>query len=348
VILRAFLLSVSVAGFVVSSGLVRSALPGAGTPLTETKLAYFAEHADEYDTLFFGSSRAYRGVSPEVFDGITAAEGVPCRSFNFGAPAARATDVYNTLCKIERLHPPGLRFVFVDPERLQFLTGPDDMLQGPVIDWHDAGTTWLAIAYVLAADRDAAHTARDVGEHLRAFLYRTACIGLAQEVTRSALGRGADTSELEAGLGPRFDGWRPLNSVEADVREGNRERFAKNHRQYAQRLEKLAADRDDPRPVSPQALAFLTRIARKVEDLGAVPIFYAQPGVKRQHDLIAAAREGAVRNLLRYDRQDEHPELFAIANRWDAYHLSEQGARRMTEMLARDFVAGYKAGRFQP
>jgi hypothetical protein len=138
-------------GFLLSSELVRAALPGQGTPLTETKLAHFAEHTDDYDTLFFGSSRAYRGIAPEVFDATLADEGIECRTFSFGAPGARATDIYNTLCKLQRLQPTGLRFVFIDPERLEFLAGHDDMLQSSVVDWHDAESSWLAVKYVLAA-----------------------------------------------------------------------------------------------------------------------------------------------------------------------------------------------------
>ena len=343
---RLGLVALSLAGFLLSSQLVRAALPGRGTPLTETKLAYFAEHGDAFDTLFFGSSRAYRGIAPEVFDATLATEGIECRTFNFGAPGARATDIYNTLCKLERLHPAGLRFVFMDPERLEFLAGKDDMLQSSVVDWHDAASTWLALEYVLAANLSPARTLREVGDHLEAFLYRVACVGAAHERVLAALGRAADKALLEDGLGPRRDGWRPLNLDQAEARAGNHERFLRNLGRYEERRARLAADRVDEAPASPAALAFLTRLADKVEDLGAQPIFYAQPGMKRQHDLIKAAREGAIEHLLRCDVQSERPALFDPEQRWDAFHLNEHGARLQSEMLARDFAAMYKTGRF--
>lgn len=334
-------------GFLLSSELVRAALPGQGTPLTETKLAHFAEHADDYDTLFFGSSRAYRGIAPEVFDATLAGEGIECRTFSFGAPGARATDIYNTLCKLQRLQPTGLRFVFIDPERLEFLAGHDDMLQSSVVDWHDAESSWLAVKYVLAAGQPPARVLREIGDHLEAFLYRAACIGAAHDQVLAALGRGADSSLLVEGLGPRRDGWRPLNLDEAEARAGNHERFLKNFASYEQRRARLAADRVDETPVAPEALVFLTRLVDKVEELGAQPIFYVQPGMKRQHDLIKAAREGAVEHLLRCDLQAERPQLFDPEQRWDAFHLNERGARLQTEMLARDFAAMYKTGRFE-
>ena len=48
------------------------------------KLSFFAEHKDEFDTIFLGSSRFYYAISPKNFDRLTRENGAPTRSFNFG------------------------------------------------------------------------------------------------------------------------------------------------------------------------------------------------------------------------------------------------------------------------
>jgi len=188
---------------------------------------------------------------------------------------------------------------------------------------------------------------REVGDHIEAFLFRRAGIGAAHDLVFAALGRAPDPSLAAAGLGPGRDGWRPLNLDEAEVRTGNHERFLENQPLYERRRNRLAQDPPNTEPVPPEALEFLTRVARKIEDLGAQPIFFVQPGMKRQHDLIGAARDGAIEHLLRYDLQEEHPELFDPAQRWDSFHLNERGAELQSEMLARDFAAMYKAGKLR-
>ena len=49
--------------------------PFTTVPVLREKFAWFAAHADEYDTLFIGTSRVYRGIKPSVFDELTAAAG---------------------------------------------------------------------------------------------------------------------------------------------------------------------------------------------------------------------------------------------------------------------------------
>ncbi|MHC4384587.1 MAG: hypothetical protein ACYS0J_17355, partial [Planctomycetota bacterium] len=71
--------------FVGTCHLLGAMLPQSPHSTVSLKLDHFAEHKDEYDTIFLGSSHVYRGIDPEAFDRETAALGFPTRSFNFGA-----------------------------------------------------------------------------------------------------------------------------------------------------------------------------------------------------------------------------------------------------------------------
>ncbi|MES2570644.1 MAG: hypothetical protein V4710_11400, partial [Verrucomicrobiota bacterium] len=70
--------------FVIVCRVINGLLPRQPVPIVSEKLAYFARHRDEYDTLFIGSSRVYRQIDPALFDQVTREAGVPTRSFNLG------------------------------------------------------------------------------------------------------------------------------------------------------------------------------------------------------------------------------------------------------------------------
>ena len=131
-------------------------------------------------------------------------------------------------------------------------------------------------------------------------------------------------------------------AIQEKDREEQREKFQDDKRQeiYQTDLAARRAERIDERPCASEASVFFTRLAEKIESLGATPIFVTQPALNLQADLVKARRQGLVRHLLRYDDPDEQrcAALFEIENRWDKYHLAESGARIFTEMLARDFA----------
>lgn len=342
------LLALFALAFWLSTAALRPRLAGRASNLTETKLAWFAEHGGAFDTLFFGSSRAYRGFDPETFDRLTAEAGVPTRSFNFGSPASRGFDVQRMLQRLGAAGAlDGVRWVLVDPEPLPWLLRAKDkesmLARGP-IDWHDPATTWLVLRYVWSLDEATfgERLAASV-EHLHSMCYFVAGIGSTENLINTLIGKDlVERSELTDRLGPRLDGWLPLEEASGD-REVQNQRFLskKRQREYREDLEERRAESVDERPVEPAAAVFFTRLEQTVRALGATPVFVTQPSLNLQEDLVKAHREGLVAHLLRYDDPDEPRlfELFAPENRWDKFHLARPGARLFTELLARDFAA---------
>ena len=167
-------------------------------------------------------------------------------------------------------------------------------------------------------------------------------IGGTEALVNRLLGRPKpEPIDLTDRLGPRLDGWLPLDDAQFS-REEHREKFRGSERQevYQGDLAARRAETVDERPCAGEASVFFTRLAAKIEALGATPIFVTQPALNLQEDLVKAHRQGLVEHLLRYDDPDEArtAPLFEIENRWDKFHLAESGARIFTEMLARDFA----------
>ncbi|MBA3963736.1 MAG: hypothetical protein H0X40_17800 [Chthoniobacterales bacterium] len=78
------------------------------------KLQWFEQHKDEFDIVFVGSSRIYHGVSPKLFDQITAQSGHHWRSFNLGKDGMVQGECLAVVRQIVALHPQKLRYVFFE------------------------------------------------------------------------------------------------------------------------------------------------------------------------------------------------------------------------------------------
>ena len=148
--------------------------PPADVPEVREKLAWFSAHADDYDTLFFGTSRIYREVMPAVFDQATAEAGEPAHAFNFGIDGMFPPEDGYVFDVLRARHPTRLRWVFV--ELSMFTTGfvdrdPDSIRAAY---WHDWKRTKLITHAALSHRGKPAKTA------------------LRQRGRRTASGRGAD------------------------------------------------------------------------------------------------------------------------------------------------------------
>ena len=319
-------------GGLLGAALLAPLLPVGAEPdaRAEIKLAHLRRAGAAYDTLFVGSSRTFRGFSPEVFDAATAAAGAPTRSFNLGVPGSRATEISRLLERVAEIRPGGWRTVFVDPEGFEVLLDEENYLSRPVIDWHDLETTWLVCDYIRETQSGSAGLFGKLRMHAVSCAYRLARVGRALPWVDGWLGIEADPERVEETLGPLRDGYVPQGR---ELKRG----FKKELEEYAGRVAELG--QATPGRPAPQALRVFQEIARQIEALGARPIFVAQSGLYLNGDLVAAAESGALATLLRFDQPERFPDLYEIEARFDSNHLNALGAERFTRHLAAAYLA---------
>lgn len=315
------------------------ALPELDTGLAQAKLERFSENKDDFDTLFFGSSRAYRGFVPELFDRLNAENGIQTRSFNFGLPAARSMEIHYVLGELRRMQPANLRWIFVDPEGLGAFGRGRSQLARQVIVWHDPETTWLVARHILDSDRAFADRMAAIYEHALACGYRAANFGRGQVWVDRILGRKLRERIDEERLGPLRDGFWPLTVDDSEHREHKKQRFQDDPARYLKRVKNMHGDVVPESDVPASSLVFFLRLAQRIEELGAIPVFVMQPAMYHNEELVNAQRSGAVEHLLRYDDPGRFPALYDLDNRWDNWHLNSDGAHAFTRLLAEDFSA---------
>ena len=144
-----------VACWLITCLLLRTLQPLRDVPQVREKLEWLAAAPEAYDTLFVGSSRVRRQLSPKVFDETMLAKGHPTSSFNFGIDAMTFPELSYVLKKsLRRIESP-LRYVIIDINPLRRrLMKRSNLHSLREIHWHDLEHTslaWRAVLHDFAA-----------------------------------------------------------------------------------------------------------------------------------------------------------------------------------------------------
>ena len=312
-----------------TSALLHALLPPAIPGAVAAKLKFFAQHKDEFDTLFVGTSSIHYAVSPEIFDRTTRESGLATRSFNFGIDAMHPPENLYVLEQILETKPRNLKWIFLETAdietKLHKVLGTER-----AVHWHDWPRTALALRKALNPRGNAKwyiqisrlwKARRDFVAHLKLFAQRFANVGRAIEL----LSPQKDDQKAEAELGPRRDGYRLAGGAMS----------AQNAASFEKRLAQEAAQAR-PKPLDPYADEAYRESAQQIRAVGAAPFFVVTPVIfQAQVSFRSSPPPGP---LLSFNDAAKYPMLFQTEFRIDDAHLTTEGAEEFTRLLALEFV----------
>ena len=327
-----------------------AATPTLTPPLMAERLAEFDVDRDRYDTLFFGSSRMFRGVDPSLFDAETARHDHPTRSFNLAFPGMRFHESNAWLRRILSSRPKSLRYVLIELD--EWATEVHDRLpdstsvqvgrySARAVAWHDAAETRSVLRSIEISDAPFGEKLDLSTTHLAHWAARAFGIGGAARSLRERIAPAPylqgptmrsgftpyEPSDYRTGL-PWFFRRQYLDSMDtyrdavADLEEANREQVAMD----TYNLEALEAQ------------------IEMVKAAGATPIYVLPPRGEATPRLVMLSELGYVTAFFDFGQPGLHPDLFALDSRFDAQHMSPVGARIFTTALALRF-SGWRDGR---
>ena len=313
-----------------TAALMSRVLPPAPVPQIAEKLAHFAAHKDEYDTIFIGSSRTFRQILPSIFDPFMAAGGQPSHSFNFGIDAMFSPEDAYVAEKIFALHPRRLRRVFIEVSRFDSGFG----LQAPETlrarHWHDCRRTAQVCREILPPGkrgkfRDAKRWAR-AWTHIGLFLQRG--LNLGDGAALIERWHGGAPPDAGAAIGANGDGAIPYGT-ETELAGEERERFDRD-------VALLLGSDAGARPLTPASLESIGQTIARVRALGAEPVLFTSPMAVTR----VSSPSGQVRApILDFSDPRRWPALFDPANRQDRAHLNAPGARLYSRLFAEQALA---------
>jgi hypothetical protein len=316
--------------FVATSWLLHALLPPAIPEGVEEKLKFFAEHKDEFDTVFFGSSRIYYSISPEVFDQTTSENGVQTRTFNFGVNGMFPAETFYVLEQVLKTKPLNLKWVVVEMEEIQNKWTVQEIGTQRILYWHD----WPRTVLTLKKTLDPRGDARWYNKVARLWLARR---HLATNITLFArqfvsVGRGAAllSSWGKTGaspateLGPKQDGYR----IAGDAMSA--ERAADFRKRLAQEVSEAR-----PKFIAPATDQAFRESAARIRKVGAHPVFVVTPIILQSP---VSFQQSPPAPLLVFNDCRKYPALFDTMVRIDDAHLTREGAEEFTRLLAQEFV----------
>ena len=325
--------------FLVGALLLNQMIPSPAIPSSVVfigpKYDYYRAHKDEYDAVFFGSSRIYSQVVPEVFDAIAQADGVSVNSYNFGIPAMRAIDSAVLIEEVLADPPKNLKWVFFESILDKGYEPIPNARTQRAMYWHTWKNTRTAAHYILDSDESLPSKAVLIFSHLLPFTYQQLNVG---RLFNQVLPSDFSTEEKQAAAEFRAnEGYYALR----DQADPNRQDFLHHQATYLKQvsaLELVQAEAIGEPYLSANKQRLLKRITQAIRAAGAEPIFVEPPSLHIENDFQAAQQLGAIDTLMSYKDPSQFPQLYKPQNRHDADHLNDAGAREFTRLVAEDFV----------
>ncbi len=301
-------------------------------PIAEitAKLKHFRAHAQEYDTLFIGSSRIYHQIIPEIFDRAMAERGLPTRSFNAGIDAMRGPEMVYYCDQLLRARPRNLRWVFIEGGGMRIQINPvlGRTLRG--VYWHD----FARLCLVLRAGFANREPASLLWEHVQLFAENVSNRGRADLAPRWHDPQPRPPLDAHDPVGPRRDGFLPTAGETQQMPPAVRAL-------YAQALAGVRAKPARTNYGDDESQRIYDRLLRRFEGAGASTVVLIPPSIIGRKFRL---RPGGPPTRILLDHADPvaFPELFEERHRLDADHVNNAGAEIYTRLVAEGFGAELK------
>lgn len=344
-------LSAFVVATILIGKLMHSVPYGYGEVLQE-KVERLSRSADE-DVFFLGTSHVYRGVDPQILEGVFTENGTTARAYNAGLFRQSNLEAMLLLERIvakKRLQAKPW-YLLLEPSLRDW--NPTNWLAEREVALHNSTQTRAEIVRHLGAVRQAESTfkrLRHIGgilSHLGSGLAHQLNYGRANSVV---FPNGSAFSERFY-QAPRLDGFRSLDEEKSQSVLERKRVFERDQSKFGQlvRDENEKRSNSDFKP-SPETVRMYQEMCEKVESSGGKLIFLATPRYSLGQPFFGDELEaifsypGTLESIpiLDYRYSNDNSGLFRPSYWFDSEHLNQEGAKAFSERLAQDLLeAGY-------
>ena len=336
--------AIALLAFVLTCAGLNALLPFPNINIVTSRLRFFQEHRDDFDTLFIGSSRFRHQISPAIFDQAMSQAGFPTRSFNFGINAMVPPETGYFLERLLHAKPRHLKWVFIELDELQARRIPETEKTRRALYWHDWKRTALLLrAIVHAGPEEGTFTlfrkaaglllaghgkaeARDLLVfHGNLFARNFGNVGRQTDLTRWLSNIGKKEKPISDKVGPQGDGYIPLDRTMPPDEATAYEAELQN-----------AINNAGSKYVSAATEVAYRELANEVRKAGATPIFIVTP-LTMQIELKFRPGSGIEGPILGFNDAGAYPQLYRKEMRIDSSHLNGAAAEEFTRLLAEHF-----------
>ena len=326
-------------GFGVMATLVRPRIPWPTEYGLQAKWEYFSRNHEQYDAVFLGTSRVFRGIDTPLFDEELAKHGVELSTFNFGVAGMRAFEQDFVLQQLLDLDSERLRYVFIEggPWSPRF-KHPALTFSSRSVFWHTPAQTQKVLDSALRLDGPWSERLRLAATHFELFLRKLSSYGQGRTLAKEVFRDGPEEEKYERTLAflGRQKGYQSADQhTGRSLMQGREDLLEDSSAFEAQvaRIEAESADLPPPESVSRIGVRSQHELAR---EKGVELIYVIQPAYEGAAERLLLHQEGEIERLLDFNRPSRYPELFELVNRYDEKHFNQRGAEIFTRILARE------------
>ncbi|MGD1952781.1 MAG: hypothetical protein ACFB14_24515 [Leptolyngbyaceae cyanobacterium] len=307
------------------------------------KYTYYQANKDNYNALFFGSSRVLNHISPAIVDQEASAHNIEINSYNLGIPAIREIHSYIFLRDVLKNAPTTLEWVFIEISLDKGYEPFANARTGRSIYWHNFSNTRIAIDYVLTSEESLLNKAILTSSHILPYIYHRLNVGT---FFNKVLPLEFFSTDLQLEQ-KSYENNKGFLGIHSDNSDEFRQSFLANTSDYQSAVRKLKeyhrenSKFDKKLPYNKQNL--IRKIIKAVNQSGATPVFIITPTLDTAEDLYQAHQEGVIPKLLAYNDPSKYPQFYRLDNRHDAEHLNIDAANIFSRKLAQDFAQIVKA-----
>ncbi|NEO57648.1 MAG: hypothetical protein F6K54_34030 [Okeania sp. SIO3B5] len=312
------------------------------------KLQYFAEHKDEYNTIFLGPSTTYRSIVPNLFDKFMADQDWEIKSFNFGINGAIAADTDFYLRKIIALKPANLKWLFIEYNDRTF-----DRLENAnsarSIYWHTPRQTLLNFRLILEAEQDLKYKFFAAYANFKSFFCRNFWIGrFANWWQEKVLGFNlVEFGQTEFGkkeipdasILAQQSGYYALDWQTGGKYNKRHQYLLDNLDNYYEEVDKIKEVNTSKKDFKTYSFKVLENMCNQLKNQGIKPLLFITPILKSEASTtINLYKHGDSSTLFAFNNPETFPNLYQVNRRFDFLHLNDQGAKEFTHSLAEQFA----------
>jgi hypothetical protein len=332
---------------------IRAATPWPEEYGLRAKHEWLRAHRDEFDVLFVGTSRTFRGIDPRIVDAELARLGVagpsgPLRSFNFGIGGMLRFESDFVVDALLAEAPQRLRVVVVEGDPWEPTT---DFLRNTwssrTVYWHDVERTRLAVHSAFLLERPWLDRAGVAWTHLQQFGMKLHNLGQGTRVVSSFLGTSRDP--FQRSLTPEqigvAAGYQPYEDFTAPGPTTWQQSIAANPAYADWIRERVRAQNSAEPRLDLYNRAAVAAQRKRIETHGSQFFVLLTPGDTGGSEERALAQRGESGHLLDFNRPDLDAAYWAPEARIDDLHLSRTGAERLSRAVAQELARALSAER---
>jgi hypothetical protein len=334
-------LALAFAGFAGVALAIRTQVPWQEEYGLAAKMSWFDAHADEYDLVFLGSSRVFRGFDPQLFDVELARAGIPMRSFNLGVGGVLPFEMDRMLRAVFERRPARLKWILYEGGELDPRPDATERLSSRVVGWHDLGGVRRALGSVACAQMPLFERAECALYHVEMGAWNLSNYGQARAILGAWTGttlvnyRGPRITEAQLDRG---QGYVPLEEDPDPQAVSRHESLLANPQSHFKLVALVAQGNTREVDVRTLNLPVIREQHELARSIGARLITVVPPQRLPTPDRRALHAAGELDALLDFNLPERYPPLFTLDSRYDYGHLSRSGAIEFTRLLAERFL----------